>query len=72
LDKSFVLTGTMESLTRDKAKDRIKALGGKAKETISKDIDYLVAGENAGSKLDKAKKLGIKIINEEEFLKMIK
>ncbi len=70
--KSFVLTGTLESLTRDKAKDRIKALGGKAKETLSKEIDYLIAGENTGSKLDKAAKLGIKVISEEEFLKMIK
>jgi len=72
LNKSFVLTGTMESLTRDKAKDRIKVLGGKTKETLSKDIDYLVVGENAGSKLDKADKLGIKVISELEFLKMIK
>ena len=68
---SFVLTGTMVSLTRDEAKDRIKSLGGKTKESVTRETSYLVVGEAPGSKYEKAKKLGIKILEEEEFLKLI-
>ncbi|MFA5131407.1 MAG: NAD-dependent DNA ligase LigA [Patescibacteria group bacterium] len=68
---SFVLTGTMAGLTRDEAKDRIKALGGKVNENVSRETSYVVVGEKPGSKYDKAKKLGVKILNEEDFLKLI-
>ena len=68
---SFVLTGTLQHLSRDKAKQKIRALGGNISSAVSKSTAYLIAGENTGSKFDKAKKLGVKIIEEEEFLKMI-
>ena len=68
---TFVFTGTLNSMTREEARLRIEALGGKTSSSISKDIDYIVAGEDPGSKLDKAKKLGLTILNEEEFLKLI-
>ena len=70
--KTFVLTGTLDSLSREEAKQKIRSLAGRASESISKEIDYLVAGEEPGSKLDKAKKLGVKIINEKEFLELLK
>lgn len=70
--QKFVLTGTLQTISRDEAKDKIRHLGGSASESVSAETDYLVAGENAGSKLDKAKKLGVKVIGEGEFLKMIK
>ena len=70
--QSFVLTGTLDSLTRGEAKDKIKALGGKVKENVSADTDYVVVGAEPGSKYDKAKKLGIKILEEKEFLAIIK
>ena len=69
-DKTFVLTGTLSSLTRLEAGDKIKSLGGKSVGSVSKKTDYVVAGENAGSKLTKAQSLGITILTEEEFLKM--
>jgi DNA ligase (NAD+) len=69
--KKFVLTGTLLNLDRESAKDKIRALGGETSESVSAKTDYVVAGENAGSKLDKAQKLGVKIIEEGEFLKMI-
>lgn len=68
---SFVLTGGLESLTRDDAKAQIRRLGGKTSESVSRETDYVVAGNDAGSKLDKARKLGVKILTEDEFLKMI-
>ena len=70
--KTFVLTGTMESMGRDEAKEKIRALGGDVSGSVSKNTDYVVAGESAGSKLDKAQELGVKVITEEEFLEMIK
>ncbi len=70
--KTFVLTGGMLSLTRDEAKQKIRDAGGNASSGVSKETDFVVAGEEAGSKLDKATKLGIKIIDEQEFLKMLK
>ncbi|MBN2885034.1 NAD-dependent DNA ligase LigA [Patescibacteria group bacterium] len=69
--KSFVLTGSLLGLTRQEAKDKIKAKGGKTKESVSRLLDYLVVGEEPGSKLEMARKLGVKILSEEEFLKLI-
>ncbi len=64
---TFVLTGTLLSITRDEAKERIHKLGGNVSSTVSLNTDYVVVGENPGSKYNKAKKLGIKIIGEKEF-----
>ncbi len=69
--KIFVLTGTLETFTREQAKEKIRELGGKTSSSVSKKIDYVVVGENPGSKYEKAKKLGVKIINEKEFLDLI-
>ncbi len=69
--KSFVLTGTLPTLKRDEAKDLIQAAGGKVAGSVSKKTDYVVAGEEAGSKLDKALELGIPVIDEAELLKML-
>lgn len=68
--KVFVLTGTLPTLKRDEAKAIIESFGGKASGSVSKKTDYVLAGEEAGSKLTKAQELGITIISEEEFLKM--
>ncbi len=69
--KTFVLTGTLPTLTRDEAKALIEKHGGKTTSSVSKKTDYVLAGEKAGSKLEKAKQLGVKIISERDFLKMI-
>ncbi|HJX93251.1 MAG TPA: NAD-dependent DNA ligase LigA [Pyrinomonadaceae bacterium] len=69
--KQFVLTGKMESYTRDEAKALIEARGGRVNSSVSKKTDYVVAGEDAGSKLDKATELGVTVIGEEAFRKMI-
>ncbi len=68
--KTFVLTGTLPTLTREEATAKIEALGGKVTGSVSKKTDFVLAGAEAGSKLDKAQELGVKIIDEEEFLKM--
>lgn len=70
-DKVFVLTGTLPTLSRDEATKKIRWVGGKVSSSVSKETDYVLAGENAGSKLDKANELGIKIISEEEFFKLL-
>jgi DNA ligase (NAD+) len=70
--KTFVLTGALESLTRNEAKAKIRELGGSVSSSVSKNTDYVVAGADPGSKYDKAVKLGIKIMSEEEFIKLIK
>lgn len=70
--KTLVLTGALSSLTRDEAKAKIRELGGKISSSVSKKTDYVVAGEEAGSKLAEAQKLGVKILSEKEFLEMIK
>ena len=69
--KSFVLTGTLNSMTRDEASDKIKMRGGKTSSSVSKNTSYVVAGANPGSKLDKAEKLGVIILTEDDFLKLI-
>ncbi len=70
--KIFVLTGSLELMSRDKAKEKIREFGGDISESVSLKTSYVVAGNEPGSKLEKAKKLGVKIITEEEFLKIIK
>lgn len=69
---TFVLTGTLQNMTRDEASEIIKQMGGKTSSSVSKNTSYVVVGENAGSKLDKAQKLGVIILTEEDFLNMIK
>ena len=71
-DKTFVLTGTLENFTRDEATKMIEERGGKVSSSVSKKTNYIIAGEKAGSKLQKAKELNIKILNESEFLNLIK
>lgn len=68
---TFVLTGTLQSMTRDEASDKIKMYGGKTSSSVSKKTSYVVAGENSGSKFDKAVSLGVTILNEDEFMKLI-
>jgi DNA ligase (NAD+) len=68
---TFVLTGTLPNLTRDDASERIEAAGGKVTGSVSKKTDYVVAGESAGSKLDKAQELGVKVIGEKELIKLL-
>jgi DNA ligase (NAD+) len=68
---TFVLTGSMESMTRDEAGDKIKARGGKVSSSVSKKTSYLVAGANAGSKLTKAEDLGVTILTEEQLIDML-
>ncbi|MDP3995158.1 MAG: NAD-dependent DNA ligase LigA, partial [bacterium] len=69
--KTFVLTGTLDAMARDEAKQKIRLLGGDVSSSVSKETDYVVAGESAGSKLHRAEKLGIKTIGEAEFLAML-
>ena len=70
--KTFVLTGTLERHTRDEAKKLIEDAGGKVAGSVSKKTDYVVAGEDAGSKLDKAKELGVAVIGEKEMEELVK
>ncbi|HXV13278.1 MAG TPA: NAD-dependent DNA ligase LigA [Candidatus Krumholzibacteria bacterium] len=70
--KTFVFTGTLTKLTREEAEGEVKKRGGKAASSVSKNTDYVVAGEKAGSKLEKAQKLGVEVIDEDAFLRMIR
>ena len=69
--KTIVLTGTLSVLTRDEAKNKLKQLGAKVTGSVSKNTDLVIAGEAAGSKLDKAQELGIKVIDEQEMLNLL-
>ena len=69
--KTFVLTGTLPNLTRDEAKQRIEAVGGKVTGAVSKNTDYVVAGEKAGTKLEKAQKLGVTVLSEADLDELV-
>jgi len=69
--KTCVLTGTLPTLTRDQAKALIEAAGGKVSGSVSKKTDYVVAGEEAGSKLDKARELGVAVLDEAALLQLL-
>jgi len=68
---TFVLTGTLPTMSRDEAKEKINALGGKVSSSVSKNTTYVLAGENAGSKLDDAERFGVKVLNQGEFEKLL-
>ncbi|OGY42871.1 MAG: hypothetical protein A2729_03075 [Candidatus Buchananbacteria bacterium RIFCSPHIGHO2_01_FULL_39_14] len=72
LGKKIVVTGTLDSMSREEAKEKIRLAGGDWVTSVSKNTDYVIAGENPGSKLAKAKQLGVKIIGEKEFLALVK
>jgi DNA ligase (NAD+) len=69
--KTFVLTGTLTSLTREEAKERVLALGGKVSGSVSRKTHFVVAGADPGSKLRKAQQLGVPVIDEEAFRRML-
>jgi DNA ligase (NAD+) len=69
--KTVVLTGTLMSMTRDEATDRLRTMGAKVSSSVSKKTDVVIAGENAGSKLEKAQELGVRVLTEEEFVSQI-
>ncbi len=72
LGKKFVLTGGLKNMTRDEAKAKIRELGGEISESVSAKTDYVIEGSDAGSKAEKAKKIGVEILSEEQFLNLIK
>ena len=69
--KKFLATGTLSGYTRGGIRDAVTSAGGEFMSTVSKNLDYLIVGVNAGSKLDKAKKIGVRILTEDEFNQMI-
>ena len=69
--KKFIFTGTMQGLSRDEAKHLVMALGGTLASTVGRGVDYVVIGEEAGSKADKARELGLTILTPEEFTKLV-
>lgn len=70
-NKTFILTGSLESLSREEAKERIRQLGGGISSSVSSKVDFVIAGKDPGSKYEKAKKLGLKILKEKEFLSLL-
>jgi DNA ligase (NAD+) len=70
--KMVVVTGTLSGLSREEAKETLRAAGANVTDSVSKTTDYLIVGEDAGSKLDKARALGVKTLTEKEFLEMLK
>ncbi|MBU1178803.1 NAD-dependent DNA ligase LigA [Patescibacteria group bacterium] len=71
IGKTFVLTGSLSAMDREVAKEKIREFGGDVSESVSKKTDFVVAGENSGSKFEKAKKLDVKILSEQEFIKLL-
>ncbi len=71
-DKTFVLTGSLQTMSRDEARGKIRELGGNTSESVSSKTDYVVVGSEPGSKAEKAKKLGVTILDEKQFLELIK
>ncbi|RKY95336.1 MAG: DNA ligase (NAD(+)) LigA, partial [Candidatus Hydrothermota bacterium] len=71
MGKTVVFTGALKTMTRDEAKALVEELGGKASNSVSRKTDFVVVGENPGSKYQKALALGVKILTEEEFLKLV-
>ena len=69
--KTFVFTGALSTMTRDEAKNLVESLGGKASSSVSKKTDYVVIGENPGSKAARARQLNLKVLTEEEFINLI-
>jgi DNA ligase (NAD+) len=69
--KTFVLTGTLTSMTREEAKEKLRKLGGEMSESVSKKTNFLIAGSDPGSKLSKAEKLSVKVLNEKQFLEFL-
>jgi DNA ligase (NAD+) len=70
--KTFVLTGALESMTREEAKERLQGLGAKVTGSVSKNTDYVVAGSDPGSKFEQARDLGVEILSEDAFLKLLR
>ena len=70
--KTFVLTGTLSSMSREEAEEKVRQLGGSASGSVSKKTSYVIAGENAGSKLEKARSLGVEVLSGEEFVRMLR
>ena len=70
-DMKLVLTGKLETMTRDQAKQKLETLGAKVNSSISKNTHYLVAGKDPGSKIQKARDLGVKVIDEEELIELL-
>ncbi len=68
---TFVITGALSSMTREEAKNLIESLGGRVTNSVSRKTDYLIVGENPGSKLQKAQALGVPTLSEEEFFRLI-